>query len=111
MENTNLEIKRDFSLWMRNTADAAGRHLNDGEYYGGKDGHMRFAKACGIAVHDFGEYGIKSIGSTYGAVYVIACGLKPILNAKEWIDGIWQGIREAETIDEIERELREGIKA
>lgn len=107
MKNTDLETANKFSTWMRKTANTAQRHLNDGEYYGGKDGHMRFAKACGIAVYDFGEYGEKNIGSTYGAVYVIACGLKPILNAKEWIDGIWQGIHEAEAIDERQRKLRE----
>ena len=72
---------------------AVGRHLNDPDsIYYGKDGHLRLARECGYALNDFYETGQREILSgSYGMIYVIGCNLKPILDAKEWINEMGKG--------------------
>lgn len=60
--------------------------------YSGKEGHLRFAHECGAAIPDFTEKEQKEfLSASYGALYVRACDLRPILDAKEWIAGLCVG--------------------
>ena len=57
----------------------------DGLYYG-IDGHKRLARECGYALNDFDEIGRKEIlSSSYGTIYMIACNLHPLIDAKKWM--------------------------
>lgn len=57
-----------------------------------KNGHLRLARECGVALHDFDSAGQKAIlAGSYGMIYVSGCNLKPILNAKEWISEMQKG--------------------
>ena len=78
---------------MTKMRSAVGRHLNDPDsIYYGKDGHLRLARECGYALNDFCETGQREILSgSYGMIYVIGCNLKPILDAKEWINKMEKG--------------------
>lgn len=45
-----------------------------------------------VILNDFNEAGQKAILSgSYGMIYVKGCELKPILDAKEWIEGMKKG--------------------
>ncbi len=60
--------------------------------YAARKGHLRLAREIGYALNDFSEKEQKDIiHGSYGMVYVIACNLKPILSAKEWINEIVKG--------------------
>ena len=60
--------------------------MNPNSVYYGREGHLRLAKECGIALRDFDTRGRREILSgSYSAIYVAGCNLKPILDAKEWI--------------------------
>lgn len=79
--------------YMSKMRSAARCHLNnpDSIYYG-KNGHLRLARECGVALHDFDSAGQKAIlAGSYGMIYVSGCNLKPILNAKEWISEMQKG--------------------
>lgn len=79
-----IKEAEDYMAAMRS---AVGMHLNnpDSIYYG-KDGHLRLARECGVALNDFDEKGQDTILSgSYGMIYITGCNLKPILDAKEWI--------------------------
>lgn len=82
--NFGVSEAKDYIYRMRN---AVGSHLVDPHsVYCGREGHLRFARECGYALNDFNESGKREIlGSSYGAIYVIGCNLKPILDASEWI--------------------------
>ena len=61
--------------------------INPNSIYFGREGHERFAKECGYALNDFDESDRAEILSiSYGKLYVKHCNLKPILDAKEWIE-------------------------
>lgn len=81
--------------YMIKMRSAVGRHLNDpNSIYYGKDGHLRLARECGYALNDFDETGQREILSgSYGVIYVTGCDLKPILDAKEWIEEMKNGKR------------------
>ena len=84
--------------YMSKMRSAVSNHLNnpDSMYYG-KDGHLRLARECGVALNDFDEAGQKEIlSSSYGMIYVIGCKLKPILDAKEWTSEMEKGKKMAE---------------
>ena len=79
--------------YMSKMRSAVGHHLNnpDSIHYG-KDGHLRLARECGVALNDFDGAGQKAILSgSYGMIYVSGCNLKPILDAKEWISEMQNG--------------------
>ena len=81
--NTTLEnAKRYLSLM----AEAIGTKLIDGHaLYSGIEGHKRIAREIGIALGDFCEIGQKEIlSSSYSAIYVKCCALKPLMDAKDW---------------------------
>lgn len=80
--------------YMREMRNAIGTKLIDPDFwiYNGKEGHERFAREFGYALNDFSEkeqYDI--LQGSYSSVYVIACRLKPILNANEWIAQLKEG--------------------
>lgn len=65
-----------------------------GGIYSGREGHERFARECGYALNDFDEHERKEIMSaSYGKLYVKHCNLKPILDAKEWIEAMYSQIK------------------
>jgi hypothetical protein len=73
--------------YMRRMRGAVGTQLIeiDGTY-AGRDGHLRLARECGVALADFDESGRNEIlKGSYSAIYIIGCDLKPILDAGEWI--------------------------
>lgn len=74
--------------YLDNMDAAIGSHLvNPDSIYYGEDGHKRFARECGVALNDFDEVDRKEIVSaSYSRLYVKHCNLKPILDAKEWIE-------------------------
>lgn len=89
------DISSLFSDWMRKTAHAAMHLCVDGELYSGVEGAKRFARECGPAILDFGEYGEKNIGSTYSAICVVAYMLKPPISAQEWFESLREGMERA----------------
>jgi len=84
---------RDYLNKMRN---AIGYHLiNPDSVYYGKDGNLRLARECGYALNDFNNEGQQEIlHSSYGMIYVIGCNLKPLLDAKEWINEMSKQIKQ-----------------
>ena len=74
--------------YMQNMRSAVVQHLNNpNSIYFGREGHLRLARECGVALNDFNETGQRAILSgSYGMIYVTGCNLKPILDAKEWIN-------------------------
>lgn len=74
--------------YMQNMRSAVVQHLNNSNsIYFGREGHLRLARECGVALNDFNETGQRAILSgSYGMIYVTGCNLKPILDAKEWIN-------------------------
>lgn len=89
---------KEAEVFMSKMREAVGVHLiNPDSIYYGKDGHLRFARECGVALNDFDEAGQKEIlSSSYGMIYVIGCKLKPILDAKEWTSEMEKGKKMAE---------------
>lgn len=81
--------------YLDNMDNAIGTLLIEPDsIYSGREGHERFARECGYALNDFFESDQKEIVSaSYGKLYVKHCNLKPILNAKEWIDIMLNQIR------------------
>ncbi len=79
----------------------------DSPYYG-REGHLRLARETGPSLLDFDEANQNMIlSASYGVIYVRACHLKPILDAKEWIAEILSGKRKAiESLAEWKEELR-----
>ena len=76
--------------------NAIGNKLIEPGLYEGRDGHLKLAREIGYALTDFNDEEIKHIkGSSYGGIYVIGCNLKPILDAKEWIEGLTEGHKRA----------------
>lgn len=90
------DIDKMFQNWMNATGRAAMHLCVDGELYSGVEGAKRFARECGPAILDFGEYGEKHIGSTYSAICVIAYMLRPPIRANEWFESLREGIRKCE---------------
>lgn len=74
--------------YMNKMRSAAKLQLNNPRSpYFGREGHLRLAREIGVALMDFNEEERKEIfSSSYGMVYVSGCNLKPILDAKEWIE-------------------------
>ena len=89
---------KEAEVYMSKMRGAVGDHLiNPDSIYYGKDGHLRLARECGVALNDFDEAGQKEILSgSYGIIYVIGCDLKPILDAKEWISEMKKGKKMSE---------------
>ena len=66
--------------------------------YEGKERHLQFARECGYALNDFDEKEQKEIlSASYGAIYVIGCNLKPILDSKEWTRALLDGKKRMNT--------------
>lgn len=89
--------KNEAYEYMRNVRNALGTKLIEPEgIYAGREGHLRLARECGVALADFDEIGRNEIlKGSYGSIYVIGCNLKPILNAGEWIDEMEKGAEQA----------------
>lgn len=86
---------KEAEKYMREMRCAVIGHLmNPDSIYFGREGHLRLARECGVALKDFDEAGQKSILSgSYGIIYVTGCNLKPILDAKEWIIEMKNGMK------------------
>lgn len=86
---------KEAKKYMREMRCAVIGHLiNPDSIYFGREGHLRLARECGVALKDFDEAGQKSILSgSYGIIYVTGCNLKPILDAKEWIIEMENGMK------------------
>lgn len=82
-----MRNKSDAKEYMNSMRNAIGDKLvNPDSVYYGENGHRRFARECGYALNDFDKEGQNEIlHGSYSCIYVIGCNLKPILNAKEWI--------------------------
>lgn len=94
------DVSQRFQEWMRRVAMAVSSHCwsPDSLYYG-PEGAKRLGRECGPALLDFGEYGIKNIGSTYGAICVIAYQLRPPVDAKAWLTAVRDGYERARDTD------------
>jgi len=74
---------------MYNIYKACGVQLISNGLYSGREGHLRLAREIGYALRDFSrEEQTEIIKSSYSTIYVRACFLKPILDAKDWIGEI-----------------------
>lgn len=83
---------REYLNKMRNAI--GDKLINQNSVYYGKDGNLRLARECGYALNDFNTEGQQEIlHSSYGSIYVIGCNLKPLLNAKEWINEMSKQIK------------------
>ena len=80
-------------IYIHNMRQAASCVLlGDNLCYKGKEGHLRLAREVGYALNDFDEEAQNEIiHSSYSAIYVIGCDLKPLLSAKEWMDELRKG--------------------
>ena len=96
----DIETERAFDTWMRRTREAAAHLCRDGEVYNGEEGCRRFARECGPAIYDFGEYGEKNISSTYSGICVIAYRLRPPVSAGQWFAWIREGYAEYKVLSE-----------
>jgi len=68
--------------------------VNPNSIYSGKEGHLRLAREMGCALSDFAEQGRDEVlKSSYSNIYVRATNLKPILDAKEWINEMLKGYK------------------
>lgn len=74
--------------YMDNIRNAAGIKLIEADsLYSGRDGHIRFAHEVGYALNDFNvKEREELLHSSYSNIYIRACFLKPILDAREWIE-------------------------
>jgi hypothetical protein len=64
----------------------------DMHIYSGRDGHLRMAREIGYALNDFSEDEQRDIlQDSYSKLYVKHCNLKPILDAKEWMNEMRRG--------------------
>jgi hypothetical protein len=79
--------------YMSQIYSATGTKLIDGHpLYSGIDGHIRLAHEIGAALPDFTPSEQQTIlSASYSAVYVRACNLRPILDARGWIREIING--------------------
>lgn len=86
---------KGFSGYMQRVVNAAGRHcLGKDGLYQGREGAKRFARECGPALLDF-DNPESLISSTYGGICVRAYGLKPPIDAGEWVDNLRLGMNRA----------------
>lgn len=77
---------------MRNAVCNNNKLIDPDSIYSGKEGHLRLARECGYALNDFNEEGEREIlHGSYSSIYVIGCDLKPLLDAKEWINEMLKG--------------------
>ncbi len=82
--------------YMRRMFRACGNKLIADGLYGNRDGHLRLAREIGAALPDFNDEGQKEIlSSSYSVIYVRACLLRPILDAKEWVGAMQLGKQRA----------------
>ena len=84
-----------FNHYMERARNAAARHCADGGVYAGAEGAKRLARECGPAMLDFGDYGLRNLGSTYSGICVIAYALKPPIDAKTWLHELRFGMEKA----------------
>lgn len=88
----------DAIRYMNAMRNAVGDKLvNPNSIYSGKTGHQRFARECGYALNDFDEAGREEIvHGSYSSIYVRCCNLRPILDAKEWINLLLSELKRVE---------------
>lgn len=80
---------------MRHVTLINGGLLEPEGIYAGIEGHRRFAREMGYALNDFDEKERKDIlQDSFGMVYVTACHLRPLLDAKEWMSIMESQIKE-----------------
>ena len=74
--------------YLNNMYNAIGTLLIEPDtLYSNREGHLRLARECGIALDDFNKNEREHIlKSSYGSLYVRGCNLKPILGNKEWVN-------------------------
>ena len=80
--------------YMADMRNALGTMLIDGQnyLYSGRNGHIRLAHEIGYALNDFKPNEQEEIlTGSYSCIYVRACFLNPILDAKEWISEMRKG--------------------
>ncbi len=95
------KLAMEFNNWMHRTAMAASRHcFGQGNIFSGPEGAKKFGRECGPALLDFGEYGIKHIGSTYSGICVIAYQLRPPVDATDWLAAVREGYERAKAFRE-----------
>jgi len=83
--------------YMNRMYHACGTKLIEDGLYGGRDGHLRLAREIGASLPDFTPKEQKDIiAGSYSTIYVRACNLRPILDAKEWIGAMLVGQKEME---------------
>ena len=81
--------------YMVKMREASKLQLNnpDSIYYG-EEGHLRLARECGYALRDFDKAGQAHIlHGSYSVIYVSGCLLRPILDAREWMNETRKGSR------------------
>lgn len=88
---------------MESIRNACGMKLVEpNSIYYGLDGHVRLAHEIGYALNDFCETDRQEIlKGSYSCIYVRACFLKPILDAKEWIECMKSQIKKRRRIDAV----------
>lgn len=83
----------ELHAYMTSMSLACFRHMLPDGYYGrnGKEGHLRLAREMGHVLADMeGKERQDFLQASYGAIYVRACDLKPMLDGKEWVNMMLQ---------------------
>lgn len=98
-------------IWMRNNKDRVQTYMfklsqalmgnpynnlfNPDSIYYGLEGHKRLAREVGYALNDFNDRERKDLlSASYSQIYVRACNLRPLLDAREWQDIMKAQIKE-----------------
>ena len=89
--------------YLDRMSDAIGTKLIDNHpLYGDEEGHRRLAREMGSALADFSSEEQKEILTTsYSSIYVRGCFLRPILNAKEWINEMQKDKKRTEEYNDL----------
>lgn len=108
-------VEKRHSDYMSRVAHAAmAVCIPDDGIYHGIDGCHRLARECGAAYIDFERMGAdadKLMGSTYSGICVIAYGLKPPVDAAQWLAWLREGFNDAKEIYDEENEEDTGADA
>lgn len=73
--------------------------FRDGGIYEGKNGCLRLSReyGCGLADFETQKEVDNDISSSYSVLCVRAYMLKPLVDAKEWVEEIYKGFKKAKS--------------
>jgi len=75
-----------------------------------REEHLRLAREVGGSLSEFNTKEQKEIlSSSYGMIYIKACLLKPVLDAKEWVAEMLVGQKQYDKVCERQTAMRDAL--